>query len=113
MLAGYLVFLGYFHFLPALLVVLLGDMSSDVLYYHIGFFANKSKYVQKYIAKKKFLVENLTLLRQVWKNHPMKTMFFGKQAYMICGPLVISSGILRIGIFRFMFYSTPVSAFQA
>ena len=92
--------------------MLLGDVASDLVYYHLGFFANKSKRIQRYIAKKKFLFENLALLEKLWEKHPMKTMFFGKQAYLICGPIIISSGVLKIKLSRFLRYTIPVSAFQ-
>lgn len=112
-LAGFLIFSGYFHFFPTFLAVFLWDVTSDIIYYHVGFFAHKSKHVQKYIAKKKFLFNNLALLEDLWGKHPVKTMFFGKQAYLLCGPIVISSGVIRVGLGRFIAYSTPVSAFQA
>ena len=112
-LSGYLIHTGYFHLFPTFFIVLLGDMTSDIIYYHVGFFAHKSEWIKKYIAKKKFLFENLAVLETLWEKHPFQTMFFGKQAYMLCGPIVISSGVIRVGIVRFMTYSTPVSAFQA
>jgi membrane protein DedA with SNARE-associated domain len=48
----------------------------------------------------------------MWHHHTKKTMFFGKLAYAIAPAIIVTSGIARLPIRRFILISVPVGIFQ-
>jgi len=108
---GFLVYLGYFHFLPAYLVLLVGDIIPDIFYYYLGRFGNKRKLVQKY-GTNSFIAKNAEFIKRIWHEHGMKTMFVGKLAYGLSSPFLISAGLVNLPFKRFISYAIPVTIFQ-
>ncbi|MFH1990286.1 MAG: VTT domain-containing protein [Patescibacteria group bacterium] len=102
LIAGFLVHLGYFSFLPVLIILVLGDVIPDVIYYYIGRFGSKRKIIEKYGS-------HLNLLEKLWREHGKKTMFFSKIAYGLSTPLLISAGLVKMPIRRFVSYTIPIS----
>jgi len=99
---GFLMYLGYFQFLPALAVLVLGDIVPDIIYYYIGRFGNGKKLIEKYGA-------HLNLIEKLWREHGKKTMFFSKIAYGLSTPLLISAGLVKMPLRRFISYTVPIS----
>jgi len=102
LIAGFLVRLGYFSFLPVLIILVLGDVIPDVIYYYIGRFGSRRKIIEKYGS-------HLNLLEKLWREHGKKTMFFSKIAYGLSTPLLISAGLVKMPIRQFVSYTIPIS----
>ena len=102
LLVGFLMYLGYFQFFPALAVLVLGDVVPDVFYYYIGRFGNGKKLIEKYGT-------HLNLIEKLWQEHGKKTMFFSKIAYGLSTPLLISAGLVKMPLRRFVSYTIPIS----
>ncbi len=105
LVVGFLIYLGYFKFLPAYVILLLGDLIPDTIYYYIGRFGNKRKIMEKYGSR-------LNLLERLWREHGKKTMFFSKLAYSLSVPFLISAGLVNMPLKRFISYALPVTVFQ-
>ncbi len=99
---GFMVRLGYFSFIPAYGVMILGDFIPDSLYYLIGRYGNRTETIEKHLQKIKMLSRNVEFLRRMWETYPTKTMFFSKLAYGISTPLLISAGIVRMSYRKFV-----------
>lgn len=102
---GFLIYLGYFQFLPAYAVLLLGDLIPDTVYYYIGRFGSKRKIIEKYGS-------HLNLIEKLWQEHGRKTMFLSKLSYGLSIPFLISAGLVKMPYKRFIFYAIPVTLFQ-
>ena len=64
------------------------------------------------IDKSKFLSSHLGVMKNLWANHPIKTMIFGKNAYMISVAIITSAGVVKFPYRRFLLYSIPSSLIQ-
>jgi len=102
---GFFVSLGYLKFLPAYVILLLGDLIPDTIYYYIGRFGSKRKIMEKYGSR-------LNLMEKLWLEHGKKTMFLSKLAYGLSTPFLISAGLVKMPLKRFVSYAFPVTVFQ-
>ena len=110
--SGFLVYAGYLSFIPAYLVLLMGDLVPDIISYYVGFFGNKTELWNKYRAKVNFISSNFDLIEHLWQNHPKKTMFFSKLAYGLSTPFLISAGLIKMPFKKYMSLTIPIMLFQ-
>jgi membrane protein DedA with SNARE-associated domain len=109
---GFLIHLGYFSFIPAYAIMVLGDFIPDTAYYYLGRFGNKKKIINKYLAKSKFFSKNFNLLDRVWNRHGFKTMFLSKLAYGLSTAFLITAGLVKMPIKKYWSYSVPITLIQ-
>jgi membrane protein DedA with SNARE-associated domain len=112
LVVGFLIYLGYFQFLPAYALLILGDLIPDTAYYYLGRFGNKEKLIEKYGARYDFISGNFKLVEKLWQKHGRKTMFLGKLAYGLSVPFLISAGLIKMPFRKFISYTFPVTLFQ-
>jgi membrane protein DedA with SNARE-associated domain len=93
-------------------IIWLADVACDNMYYRIGRWSFKSKRLNKIIDESKFLSGHLDLMKKLWTNHPIKTMIFGKNAYLISIVIIASAGKVKMPYLHFLKYSMPVSFIQ-
>ena len=105
LVVGFLIYLGYFKFLPAYAILLLGDLIPDTIYYYIGRFGSKRKIMEKYGSR-------LNIIEKLWLEHGKKTMFLSKLAYTLSVPFLISAGLVKMPYRKFISYAFPVTLFQ-
>lgn len=105
LVVGFLIYLGYLKFIPAFIVLLLGDLIPDIIYYYIGRFGNRKKLIEKYGSR-------LSFLEKLWQEHGRKTMFFSKLAYGLSTPFLVSAGLVNMPLKKFISYAFPISLFQ-
>ncbi len=105
LVVGFLIYLGYLKFLPAYVILLLGDLIPDIVYYYIGRFGNRRKIMEKYGSR-------LNLIEKLWREHGKKTMFLSKLAYGLSTPFLISAGLINMPLKRFVSYAFPITIFQ-
>lgn len=112
LVVGFLIYLGYISFLPAFLILILGDFIPDSIFYYIGRFGNQTRIIEKYDTRSKFISRNLSTLDNFWKNHPIKMMLFSKLAYGLSIPLLITAGFSRMLYFKFAKYAVIITIFN-
>jgi membrane-associated protein len=110
--AGFLVRLGYFNFLCALGVMILGDFIPDSIYYAIGYFGNRDALVKKFDTESKIVSKSVGHFEKFWNEHPTKTMFISKLAYGLSTFLLITSGVALISYVSFFWRALAVTIFQ-
>ncbi len=108
----FLISTGYFNFRIAFPIILLSSMSCDHLLYRIGRSAHSSKRFVKFIDNSDFLSDNIRTMNTLWKDHPIKTMLLGKNAFMISVPIVASAGMARMPYLSFFIYDTAACFLQ-
>ncbi len=112
LLLGYLVHAGYL-FLPGTFILLLmGDILPDLFYYRLGKYGNERILTKKYFSDSQRLGTTLKRLEYLWHHHTVKTMFFGKLSYGISLPIIISAGVAKLPLKKFVITSLPVGIFQ-
>ncbi len=109
---GFLVRVGVFKFLLAYLVMITGDIIPDSLFYFIGYYGNEAKVAKKYLSKSKFFSNHFPAVERLWLEHPVKIMFFGKLAYGMALPFLITAGMTKIPYKRFIKIAFPITLLQ-
>jgi len=112
LIAGFLVSTGSMSILPAYIIMLFGDIIPDSIYYAIGRFGDRGKVMKKYGAKSELVSKNFKLVEMLWRDHGKKTMFFGKLAYGLSIPFLVSAGLVGMSFGRFLVYTIPVTMLQ-
>lgn len=112
-IAGFLVSIGLFDLLPALIIILLGDFIPDIIFYFIGRWGSYQERVAKYMKGNTKIISNgLGTIEKLWKEHPRKTMFFAKITYKAPIPFLISAGMVKMSFLKFISYTIPVTLLQ-
>lgn len=109
---GFLVHAGVLSFWPSYLILISGDIIPDSIFYYIGYFGDKTRLFQKYFSNSKLLRDYFPAVLGLWRNHPRKTMFFGKLAYGMALPFLVSFGMTKLSYKKFISYTVPISIFQ-
>jgi membrane-associated protein len=112
LIAGFLVHMGYLSFIPTFLLLVLGDLIPDTIYYYIGRLGKNKNLLEKYSKKSDFISLNTDILKKLWNEHGQKTMFFSKLAYGLATPFLISAGLVGMPLGTFLSYSVPVTLIQ-
>jgi membrane protein DedA with SNARE-associated domain len=112
LVVGFLIRLGYISLIPSFIILILGDLLPDSIYYAIGRFGNRSNVIQKYGNRSGLVSNNFTLAEKLWRHHGKKTMFFSKLAYGLSTIFLISAGLVRMPFKKFVAYAVPVTIFQ-
>ncbi len=104
-ISGFLVSLGYLNGWIAYLVVIIADMIGDSLYYSIGRFWGKSKFIKrigKYIG---YDEESEKYIEDHFRRHKIKTFMIGKVTHGLGGTIQIASGIAKVTYAEFFWLS--------
>lgn len=109
---GTLMALGYFDPVLVLVLLVLGDVIPDAIYYSIGRYAEKNPFIAKYLGKIGVTSEHVGTIRNLWHTHTAKSMVFSKFAYGLSTPFLISAGMVNLGFKKFISYSLPISVAQ-
>lgn len=109
--AGYLARMDYLLLSLTVMLLVLADIISDLIYYFLGKYSARNKKVDTFIHGK-FLDNKVTFFKKLWDKHLLTVMFFGKLSYGISVPIIISAGIVNLPLKNFLLYSVPVSIFQ-
>jgi len=110
--AGVLVAAGYLHPLAAYIILILGDVVPDTIYYLIGRFGNRSGLIQRFAGKIGVTTEHFDKITKLWFSHTTRTMLVTKFAYGLSIPLLITSGIVKLPFNRFWTNTVPLSMIQ-
>lgn len=100
-LSGILSSLGFFNFWITFMVVVVGDLVGDVLYYSAGRWLLTSFVNKKYER-----------LERVFKNHQGKILFFSKLSSFIGPTAMLVAGALKSKFSRFMYLNFIGSVFK-
>ncbi len=104
LVAGFLVSLGYLSFIPAYLIIVTADVLGDIVYYYIGYSGSKKSFLGKYHSRFPVIMRNFNLVDNLWKKHEKKTILLSKFSYGLCIPLLMSAGLSKVPIKRFIAY---------
>ncbi len=91
--AGFLTHQGYFDIGIILLLVFLGAIIGDNIWYVLGELMNEKKL---FLKVKKFMEKATSPFDEHLKNHPVRTFFISKFAYGLYRPIILKAGAMKI-----------------
>lgn len=100
-ISGFLIARGSLDFFPSLLVVFLGDIISDSVFYFLGRGGRRA------INRLKFLhisEERIQVIENQFKSSPWKTMLLGKISYGLGSVFMVAGGAARVPWENFIEY---------
>jgi len=99
-LGGFLVTKGIFNFGVAYIILVLGDIIGDLIYYAIGRWGGKP-FIHKW--GKFFGLNESTVIKTEdhFKNHSIKTLLFGK-TQLIGSVILAAAGMTKMPLFKFI-----------
>src|SRR4029077_8252652 len=107
-LVGFLSTTGVFNIFVAYFIFAFCDIIGDIVFYSIGR-AGKKKDMLKKVARIIGLKRHHETVRILWFNHGRKAMFFGKLAFGLPGPILISAGLVKLPFRQYLSYAIPIS----
>lgn len=111
LICWFLIWSGYFNLRIVFAIILAADIACDNMYYWIGRWFFRSKHAPT-VDKSNFLSKRLHIMKQLWHDHPARTMVLGKNAYIISVAIVASAGMVKMPYHRFLMYSIPAAFVQ-
>ncbi len=112
LVVGFLIHSGYLAILPSYAMLVLGDIIPDTIYYYVGRFGEEKNLISKYASKEGFIANNFPLVEKLWEKHGFKTMFLSKIAYGLSTIFLVSAGLVKMPLKRFLTYTIPITLFQ-
>jgi membrane protein DedA with SNARE-associated domain len=100
-ICGFLISRGSLDFFPALLVVFLGDVISDSVFYFLG---RGGRHMIGYLKFLRISEERIQKLENQFKLSPWKTMALAKISYGLGGAFMAASGASRVSWENFIEY---------
>ncbi len=111
-IVGSLVAIGLFDPVAAFFVLLAGDLLPDVGYYLIGYYGQRTQAVSRRVAGLKAAGFSAKAVLVLWRRRGFRMMVLAKLAYGLSTALLISAGLSRLSLTRFVLYALPVSVIQ-
>jgi membrane protein DedA with SNARE-associated domain len=109
--AGFLVSLSKMNFLAAYVVIIIADLTGDVLYYVFGRSGGR-RLVEKWGIRFGITPEHLERIENHFKHHPGKTLLMGKVAHGLGGFFLTAAGLAKMPFGRFLFYNFVPTVFK-
>ncbi len=103
-ISGFLVSLGSLNFLTAYLVLISGDMVGDLFYYSLGYFG-RIQFINRWGKYLGFKLEQISALEKHYSKHGGKTLLLGKFTQIGGGPVLVTAGIIKMPLKKFLFYN--------
>ena len=100
-ISGFLVSRGVLNLFPALMVVFLGDVVSDLIFYFLG---RGGRYIIKYLRFLHISEERLVKLENQFTVSPWRTMIIAKISYGLGTIFMVASGASRMSWKKFLEY---------
>ncbi len=108
-LGGFMASIGTVALLPTILVLFLGDLLSDILWYYLGYFGGEKSvnWLSRYYKK---IHSHVDQIKGLLDEHTGKILITVKLTSGLCIATILTSGITRIAFKKFLFYDIIGSA---
>lgn len=104
-IVGFLSSLGYINIFFAYLVIVAGDLASDLMYFWLG---NKggSKFIAKWGRYFGIAQQHAESLKKYFDKHGGKMLFLGKISHGIGTAFLVAAGLAKMPFIKFFFYNS-------
>lgn len=108
-ICGILVSLGILSVPITLVILVIGDIIPDTVFYTLGRFWSDRPFVKRLALRIGVTDDHFADAQRLWREHPGKTMLMSKFAYGISSAFLFMAGLMRMTIIRFYGYSISIS----
>lgn len=109
-IAGFLVTLGYMNIFLVYLIVIVGDLAGDTVFYSLGRWGKR--FIYKYGHYIGINEKKLEQAKKSFVNKETKTIILSKLFHGIGAVGLVTTGILEFPYFKYIKISTPISIIQ-
>ena len=106
---GVLISLGILSAPITLIILVIGDIIPDTIFYTFGRFWSERPFVKRLAARIGVTDDHFNDARHLWQEHPAKTMLMSKFAYGVSSAFLFMAGLMRMNVYRFYTYSISIS----
>ena len=103
-IAAFLASQGYFNIFLVYIIVVLGDIIGDFIYYGIGKFGN-NKLIYRLLSLLKVGSDKIETSKAYFKDSPGKTLLFGKFTHSAGFIILIAAGVADVSVKDFLWYN--------
>lgn len=103
-IAGFLASLGYMNFTLVYIVVVVGDLTGDALYYAVGRFGRMS-FIDRWGHWIGITSQRVEKIERHFADHAGKTLILGKLSHAIGGIILVAAGVARIRFWRYLWFN--------
>jgi membrane-associated protein len=107
--SGVLISIGILSAPIALIILVIGDIIPDTIFYTAGRFWSDRPFVKRLAARIGVTDEHFDDAQNLWNEHPGKTMLMSKFAYGVSSAFLFMAGLMRMPAYRFYGYSISIS----
>lgn len=106
-ICGFLLHFGYFDFWPLFIVLVLGDLAGDIIWYAVGYFGARPL-VRRYGHKVNLTEANMNHIEAAFKKHQNKTLLLSKMSMGMGFALVTltTAGAIRVPLKNYIALNT-------
>lgn len=104
-IAGFLVAHDLLSFLPVYAIVVLGDLTGDVLYYAIGRWGRNNSFIMRIAGYVGINEKRIKGLEQHFAEHSGKTLIIGKITHGVGSVILFASGTAKMPVGRFVWFN--------
>ena len=108
---GVFVASGQLDFVATFFSLLLGDIATCIVIFTVGHYFSRLRFVQRMLAKAG-LAGHVEVVRHLWLNHTLKTMFMSKLAWGLSSAFLVAAGIVGLPWRKFLPAVIGVAASQ-
>lgn len=101
--------LGFLNPFIVLPILLLGDLLPDLVYWLCGRWGTRMGWVRRVATRVRLLREHLPALEELWRTRLYTTMLTVKLAWGISAPFIVSAGMAKVPLRRFIMASLSVA----
>ncbi len=103
---GFLLRLGTFSFWPIYLVLMLGDLVADIVWYFVGFYGAR-KFVDRWGKYFSITEESVERLEKLFENHQNKILFLSKitMGFGFALATLIAAGMARVPLKKYIIFN--------
>ena len=101
-ISGFLIYLGVLNPYVTYVLLIVGDLIGDSLYYSIGRFWGRSLWVKKLAPLLGFKGNSVDTIENHFKKHLYKTLFIAKFSHGMGGTIQASSGIAKVNFGKYL-----------
>ncbi len=111
-IAGFFVSLGYLQPLPSYIILLFGDIIPDTFYYWLGHLSHQVNFLKRHGHRVGITENRLKTIEHLWQRHTFKSALLSKWAYGMSTPLLMSAGLARLSLKKFLLSVVSITIIQ-
>ena len=104
-LSGLLISLGVLNPILTYIIVVVGDVTGDLLYYWFGRVGSRTGWAKKYLRFFGYTEKSQEFLESHFRKHKGKTFVLGKLANGVGGAVLVAAGVAGVPISEFVWWN--------